>query len=120
MRETTLIVEPCRPHSTVLQQNVLGLFKVLNRHLVFAHQVRIFGKKFFGLGFKNLPRRVGDDGIEAAAPVHDLVKFIAPMKWGKPLDIGLQQGSLFDFTCHIFCRVPSGLFKHNTQALKLL
>jgi hypothetical protein len=45
-------------------------------------------KKLLRLRLENFPRRVGDDRVEAAAFVDDLVELVAPVEWVQRFDVG--------------------------------
>ena len=80
VREPALIREPSLAHRLVLQQLGLLLLELLDRHLVLADQCGMIGKELLGLRLENLPWRIRQHDVEAAAPLDDLVEHIAPVQ----------------------------------------
>ena len=118
--KAAFIRHPRRAHFGVLQQRGLFFFKLLNGHFVLGDHAGILGKKFFGLGLEHLPRRVGQDDVEAAALLHDVVKHIAPVEGGLRGNVGHRHLALFGLAQVFFLRVPLGFFKLDTQGFKLV
>ncbi len=55
---------------------------------VSAINLKLLGEELFGLGFENLPGRIGEDDIEAAATVDDLIEFVAPVEAAQSFKVG--------------------------------
>ena len=68
-------------------------------------------EEFLGVGLENFPRRVGDDGVEAAAFIEDFVEFEAPVEGLQGLDVGDGEIALFRLAFLAFGAVPGGFFK---------
>ena len=73
----TQIIQPCPAYFRVFQQLFLLFFKGFDGHFFLADQVGIGFKEFFGIGFENFPGGIGNNGVEAAGFVDDVVEIIA-------------------------------------------
>ena len=71
--------------------------EILNGHLVAGDGVAEFLEKFLGVRFEDVPRRVGDDGVEATAVDDDFVEFVGPVEGFEGVDVGDAERAFFGF-----------------------
>ena len=67
-----------------------------------------------------IPRRIGDDGVKAAAVDDDFVEFVGPVKGFEGLDVGEFEFAFFGFAFLLFGGVPGGLFVGDAEGLELI
>ena len=120
VREAAQIIQPGGANFRLLQQFCLPLLKLLNPHLVLCDHIGIVSKKLLRLRLPNLPRRVGNDSVKAAALIHHRVKLVAPMKRLQGGDVGQLQRAFFRFALLLLLAVPRRLLILNAQSAKLI
>ncbi len=96
------------------------LFEFLDGHLVLADQFGIFLEEFLGVGLENLPGRVGDDGIETATQVENLVEFETPVERAQRLHVRQGQCAFVRFAGFAFGNIPTGLLEFDAAAVPLV
>src|SRR5579863_3052859 len=77
-------------------------------------------EEFLGVGFENLPRRVRDDNVEAAAAVQNFVELIAPVERLQGADIRQLDGAARWLAPFASFFVPNGLFILDAEVGELL
>src|SRR5579859_1824597 len=117
VRVLAFVSQPGTASLRVLEQaRLLGL-EVLDLHLLLRDQIRICREELLAIRLENLPGRVGDDRVEAAALVEHLVELVAPVERVQRLDVGDRQRPSDRPAFLLPGRVPGGLLEANAQLL---
>jgi hypothetical protein len=83
-------------------------------HLVFRDRRGTLGEKLPGLRLEDLPGRIGDDGVKAAA-LEDVVKRNPPVKRAEAFDVGDGERTRDGFSFRSGFFVPGRPFKLDFQ-----
>lgn len=102
----------------------LFVFKLCNEHRVSCHQFTMLEEKLLAVRFKYFPRRIGDDGIEAAAPslayrLHYFIKLVGPVEGREGFEVFEGDLVLLGLALGAFLRIPGGGVELDAELMEL-
>lgn len=113
------VLKPRISEIGIFQEPCLLLLEGVDGHVLPADNIRVLLEELLSVRLENLPRGIGDDGVESASLVEDLVELEAPVKRFELIDVCGLDRPLQGFSQVVFLGIPGGLFVLDSKFFKV-